>query len=77
MEFEKTNPILIWANRRKLLYERDIWQYIDLWGTKKQSQFIRAAFGDNEFEKTKPIVRIWLVIRQLRLCSRVSVGPCR
>ena len=27
------------TNRRKVFSERKLWQYYDLWGTKKQSQF--------------------------------------
>ena len=35
---EKTKPICRWTNRRKLLFERKLWEYTTLRGTKKQSQ---------------------------------------
>ena len=34
------------ANQRKLLYERNIWQYKALAGTEKQSQFVRKESPD-------------------------------
>jgi len=38
IRFEKTKPICQRANRCKLLFERKLWQYNDLRGSKKQSQ---------------------------------------
>ena len=40
--FEKTKPISERDQLHKLLYERILWQYDSLWGTKKQSQFVLA-----------------------------------
>ena len=37
--FEKTKPICRRTNRRKVLFERRLWQYNGLWDSKKQSQF--------------------------------------
>jgi hypothetical protein len=61
--FEKTKPICLRANRLKLLCERNLWQNIALRSMTKQIQFIRAeycvlraAYCDDEFEKTKPIL---------------------
>jgi hypothetical protein len=42
--FEKTKPICVLVNRRKVLFERGLCKYISRWGIKKQSQFIRSAF---------------------------------
>jgi hypothetical protein len=39
MQVEKTKPIYEWTKSRIVLYERSLWQYAALAGTKKQSQF--------------------------------------
>jgi len=33
--FEKTKPIFVRKHQRKLLYERDLWQYIVMRGSEK------------------------------------------
>jgi hypothetical protein len=38
VRLKKQSQFVGGANRRKLLYERILWQYIGLWVTKKQTQ---------------------------------------
>ena len=41
--FEKTKPICCWANRRKLLYERILWQYTNLLRQKSKANQSRLG----------------------------------
>jgi len=53
-EFEKTKPICDGMKYHKVFYERSLWQYIVLWGTKKQSQYADLW---PEIRNTKPEIR--------------------
>jgi len=46
--FEKTKPICRRVERRKLFFERILWQYAGLRGTKKQTQFKANFIGAND-----------------------------
>ena len=47
-EFEKTNPIFQGPNWRNILFERNLWHYTALRGTKKQTQFKANFIGAND-----------------------------